>query len=124
MASGVEIRRNGLPKLQQKVAGGGGGSEILDKIMFDIERRTKENIVMMGAVDTGNMLNTTHSVPNNPNGPNTREVRVPAEYAAYVHDGYAREDGGTVAGRPFMAQAVAEVEKEVGQIAKGIINRR
>ncbi len=75
--------------------------QVVDAVGFDIERRTKENIVLMEAVDTGNMLN---SAAYDGNG----NMRVTADYAAAVHDGHELANGNFVPGRPFLRKAVIE----------------
>jgi hypothetical protein len=82
-------------------------SNIEDKIGFDMERRTKENIVTMDAVDTGNMLGTTHYDPR------SRRVYMPAPYTERVHNGYMLADGRHVAGRPFFAKALLDTAHDI-----------
>lgn len=79
---------------------------VVDKIGFDIERRAKENIVIMEAVDTGNMLNSAAYLPG---AGAEGEMTVAAEYSLWVHDGYELPNGRFVPGRPFLRKAVIEV---------------
>lgn len=110
--SGVVIRTNKVPQLRARLSGS-GPSTMMDKIAFDLETKTKENIVAMDATDTLNMLNTTNAAPELLGVGTYREVRVPAEYAGHVHDGHSTPGGGFVAGRPFMSKAVDEVVAEI-----------
>lgn len=109
VTSKVEIRSNMIPQM----AGGMDSrmSQVIQKIVFDIESETKQNIATKyHAVDTGAMLNETEGHMNDATH---GEVNVPAEYAGYVHDGYERGNGSYVAGRPFMSDAVETVKSQV-----------
>jgi len=67
------------------------------KTSFSIQSNAKRNIVDMGAVDTGFMLN---SVGSRMASPSTYEVTVGAEYGAYVNFGTRRTPP-----RPFFTKA-------------------
>ena len=85
---------------------------VVRKTLIDLEGAVRRMIVSVGAVDTGNMLNsTTHQMT----GELTGEVRVGAEYAVFVEDGYmlvawGHATGKLVAGRPFVAPAAKQIE--------------
>ena len=59
--------------------------EVVAKATLEVEAWTKTEIVAMGAVDTGHLLNSVHSAIT---GPLDGEVRVGANYARFVHDGH------------------------------------
>lgn len=63
-----------------------------------LDADVRQQIEAVGAVDTGNMLNSTgHQMQ----GPRRAVVFVGADYSRYVHDGTSR-----MAGRPFFTQAI------------------
>lgn len=108
------IKRNRLPQL----AAGMPGllTNVVDKTRLDVERRTKENIVLMDAFDTGNMFNSAGS---HMTGQASAEVEVGADYSVYVHEGYDEPNGHHVGARPFLAQAVAEVKADIPGEVRG-----
>lgn len=85
------------------------------KAAHDLEAQGKANIVSMGAVDTGAMLNSTSADISGLQaivGPTTN-------YAVYVHEGTWKNGGP----RPFMSNAADTVEPQflaaMQQIAGG-----
>lgn len=74
-----------------------------EKAARDIEGQASELCVAMGAVDTGNLLNSISSAPLNSDRSVWRVVAA-AEYAAYVNFGTVR-----MAARPFFTTAVDKV---------------
>lgn len=85
-----------------------GMSEAVAASVHDGEALTKQWIVGMGAVDTGNMLG---SVQGSPTGPLEGKIEVGAPYAVYVHEGYhlvawGHPTGRYISGRPFLANAL------------------
>jgi hypothetical protein len=63
-----------------------------------LDADVRQQIEVVDAVDTGNMLN---SVGHAMQGPTRAMVYVGADYAHYVHDGTSK-----MAGRPFFTQAI------------------
>ncbi len=72
------------------------------KTAADLETQGKANIVAMGAVDTGAMLNSTSADINGL----TAVVGPTTNYAVYVHEGTWKNGGP----RPFMSDAADTVE--------------
>lgn len=110
----------------------GNTADKVAKTAFMIEARAKVNIVEMGAVDTGALLNSVGVSLNAggdvraamsaaralnpdanpealpvPRDNHTAHVGPTVEYAADVHFG-----SGTMPGRPFLLEAVRATEKE------------
>lgn len=83
---------------------------VVDKATSDLSAATKANIVEMGAVDTGNMVNTTRGESSGLEG----QVTVPADYAVYVHEGHrivawGHDTGRYAPPRPFLRRAIDEI---------------
>jgi hypothetical protein len=93
---------------------------VINLMAAEIEARTKDNIVLMGAVDTGNMLNSTGHLPTD--GTKPAEVYVDAEYSGHVHEGHHTADGGFVEGRPFLRNAYRDVVDETADFFKDVVS--
>jgi HK97 gp10 family phage protein len=81
---------------------GVSGATVVKKAAYDLERGTKAQIQAMGAVDTGNMLNSVSTDISGDGrfGAMSAEVGPTADYSIYVHEGTSR-----MAGRPFLSTA-------------------
>ncbi len=90
---------------------------VVAKSAADLEAQGKANIVSMGAVDTGTMLNSTSTDLNGL----TAEVGPTTNYAVYVHEGTWKNGGP----RPFMSNAATTIEpaflEAMGQIGDSIL---
>ena len=75
--------------------------KIVEKAARDIEANASANVVTMGAVDTGNLLN---SIAAEQLTPDRWRVFAGADYAAYVNYGTT-----FMGARPFFTQAVDRV---------------
>lgn len=105
--------RSGIPRLTDELRR--QGSRIVRKAAFDIDARTKINIVGYEAVDTGFMLN---SVRSESVGPLEAQSVVGAEYGPYVHDGANGREA-----RPFQDDAVLDVAPAFEQAVKDLFDR-
>lgn len=123
----------------------GNVADAIAKAGFAVEGRTKVNIQQMDAIDTGALLNSVYTSLANgsesngaiaearsrrsgveiselpvPRDNHTAYVGPSVEYAAEVHFG-----SGTMAGRPFLLNAVRDTEKEFQKmIGEAVTNGR
>lgn len=84
--------------------------DLIVKTSVELEAAVKRKIVEYGAVDTGNLLNTTFGSTD---GAYEARVDSPAPYALYVDRGHRVVAWGVdqhwyYPGRPFMEDGVAE----------------
>lgn len=100
MSVSMVVRSNDLPRIARELPD--EAHRVVAKVAADIEAHAKRNIVMMGAVDTSNLLN---SVRHDLLGPVEALVSVGASYGIYVHEGTVRYPHP----RPFLRNAVEEV---------------
>lgn len=103
----TRVEWNGAPELVAAM------SEAVHEATQDGAALTKQWIVAMGAVDTGNMLNSVdgHLAAPGEGGPLVGKIEVQAPYAVYVHEGYhlvawGHPTGRYISGRPFLANAL------------------
>lgn len=75
--------------------------QVVEKAARDIESNASTNVVTMGAIDTGNLLN---SIAAEQLTEDRWKVMAGAEYAAYVNYGTTH-----MGARPFFTQAVDRV---------------
>lgn len=109
------------------------GMDAITKVGFDIEAHAKANASEMGAVDTGNMMNSVYtSAPGKSSysGGNRRlpeekpssdtevVVGVGADYSIYVDAGTHR-----MPGRPFFSQAVYTAKATLDHLASQVLNK-
>lgn len=137
--SSVSLDTSKLDSILRKLDG--NVADAIAKAGFAVEGRTKVNIQQMDAIDTGALLNSVYtSLANGSEGQAAiaearsrrpgvaiNELPVPREnHTAYVGPSvsYASEvhfGSGTMAGRPFLLQAVRDTEvlfrKLVGEAA-------
>lgn len=101
---------------------GAQAAAALKKTAYDIEADAKALIISLGAVDTGNLLNsvTTSISGDGRHGSMTAEVGPTAEYGIYVHEGTSR-----MGARPFLTTAFDSraplLEKAIAQLAERAI---
>lgn len=92
----------------------------LDHGAHAVEAEAKQNIVEMGAVDTGAMLN---SGTVQPAGDLARRIVFTADYSLYVHEGHRTRGGSHVPGRPFLSKAVDEARPDIMRELAAIVER-
>lgn len=100
MAGSVVVRSNRIAECKRLFAG--AVRDARHKAALDCQALSRQNIVSMGAVDTGNLLNSQEAVPEAGDG--TSETRSNAEYSGFVHDGTR-----FMAARPFLRLAADAV---------------
>lgn len=88
-----------MPKLSMAFA---------EKIANDLQAAAMQNIQAMGAVDTGNLLNSGEVVIEG----STIVVIFNADYSAYIHEGTRR-----MAARPFLRKAMEDIR---GSLPDGV----
>lgn len=89
----------------------GVASRVVEKTVLDLEGNTKARIVAVDAVDTGHMLGGVNSKMT---GDLEGEVRVPAPYSVFVHEGHrivawGHDTGRYEPGRPFLRGPLDEI---------------
>lgn len=84
-------------------------------------QRAKSNIQAMGAVDTGEMLNS--GVVESA-GTLTRRVTFTAEHSLYVHEGHRTRGGSSfVPGRPYLSTAVDQERQGIERLVADAVRR-
>lgn len=100
MQATIEVRLNRIEDVRRRFAA--AVRDARHKAAFDCQAESQRNIVAMGAVDTGNLLNSQTAEPDA--GPDYSETRSGAEYSGFVHDGTR-----SMPARPFLRLAADRV---------------
>lgn len=87
-------------------------------VVGETARYMAERAAIHAPVDTG-WLRHSIEVSISPSGMKAN-VQVMAHYAQWVEFGHATPSGGFVAPNPFMRRALADTERQFGEIAKGV----